>query len=444
MNPVKWFRGKFGRHVQEASRAGQTDVDRVHSIFGLGADWALAEYGEYYATSVPVYTAVNIRGNSMGFVPWKVFKKDRRTGKRVEVRDGDQVHDLLANPNPHFTPFELRRALEINLSLWGRAFLSIERSEAVDDDCPELWPLRPDRLLTVPGLGRHGPYVRGYIYLGANGKEVAYLPEEVEAFYNYNPLRDRTGISPVAPVRLSVDMGKDGLRYNRETFRVGAVPDTVIAVDGVLTDSQVQEFYSRWEARYQGATGQRRPALMSNVREVKPLGFNNRDLEFNRLLTWTLADAGRVWGVPVTMMNDLTNATLANMESQERAFWRNTMFPQARFYEGRWNSSLLPKLGFRGYELEHDFSVVSVLGVAEDTRNTRDQIFLQNDVVTINEVRRDHGMDDVSWGNRPLSQTVQPSDAGGAPVRNPQEFRISDYENGHGLSEELATLLADG
>lgn len=444
MSIVGWLKARnpYGRVAAEASRAGQSDVDRLHQQQGIGADWALPEYGDYYATTVPVYTAVNIRGNSMGLLDWRVFRK-QRGGARAEMAEGDPLFDLLADPNPWFTPFELRRALEINISLWGRAFLSIEPSETGEG--VDLWPLRPDRLLVVPGTGATGPYVQGYIYRGRTGKTVAYLPEEVEAFYNFNPLRDRTGMSPVAPVRLSVDMGKEGLSYNRETFRTGTVPDFLIMTEGTMTKEEADDFYRRWDERYAGPKGNRRPALLSNGRDVKALGFSNREMEFRSMLTWSLGDAGRVWGVPVTMMNDLEEATLANMELMERSFWRNTMQPQAKFYEQRWNKSLLPKLGFTGYEIEHDFSVVSVLGTPEEMRLRRESEHLDRGVMTINEVRRLRGQDDVTWGNEPgWTKPVAPELVG---TRRPGERQgagdsAGGMSNGR-LSEELADLLSE-
>jgi HK97 family phage portal protein len=224
---------------------------------------------------------------------------------------------------------------------------------------------------------------------------VNYLPEEVEFFPKLNPLDSRSGLSPIAPLRLSADMNHDALRYNRNTFRNGAIPDYLMIGEQDLTETQVQQFYDRWEKRFTGPDNAHRPAIASAIKDVKHLAFSNRDLEYLDSLKWSLADASRVFGVPLTMMSDLQFATLANMEALEIQYWRNTVLPQAKRIEDRVNRSFLRKLGLAGYQMHFDTSTVTVIQENEDVRIKRDSEYLDRGVVTINELRRERGMEDV-------------------------------------------------
>lgn len=406
LNPRSASGGQWAT-LTAAARAAQADVLAHQATQGLGSDWAPTSYGDYYTRSVPVYAAIRIRAEALVRVPWQAFRL-RPDGSRDRLPATHPLQEMLDRPNPWMSGAELRRATETYLCLWGRAFWAIEPSEdnpSLRGKDLEIWPLRPDRVDVLPGQGRRGPYIRGYRYRG-QAREVLYLPEEIEFFRYFNPLQDRTGFSPVAPLRLTADMGWDALRYNRNTFRNGAIPDYILLADQELTDTQAQEFYRRWEDRFQGPDRPHRPAIVSSVRDIRPLAFNQREMEFIEGLRWTVKDVSKVYGVPETMLAELQHATLANMEALERWFWRSTTIPEATMLADRITSSLLPKLGFPDYQVEFDFGGIEALSEGEDQRLKREAEYLDRGVLTINEIRRSRGLEDVPWGNEPRPRPV--------------------------------------
>ena len=197
----------FGAEAETASsRAAATDVFPRHRAYGLGSGWTPTSYADYYAASVPVYAAVTRRAEAMSRTPFAV-ERLLPDGERVPVGPEHEIQRLLDRPNSWMTGAELRFATEVNLNLWGLAYWAIETD---GEGRAELWPVRPDRLVPLPGEGR--TYVKGYVYRGLAG-DAAYLPREIVSFGSYNPLQDRTGLSPIAPLRLSLDMAKDAARY---------------------------------------------------------------------------------------------------------------------------------------------------------------------------------------------------------------------------------------
>ena len=76
----------------------------------------------------------------------------------------------------------------------------------------------------LPDRKRH---IRGFVYQGQSGP-VPYTPDEIIWLRYFNPLEEYAGLSPLAPARLSVDMGIDGLRFNRNFLRNSAQPDFVL------------------------------------------------------------------------------------------------------------------------------------------------------------------------------------------------------------------------
>ena len=289
-----------GAPAAKANRASLVDrmpVEERMPADGVGigvsagaSGWARPEYGRYLATSPSVYAAVKLRADAVTRAPLLAYRNgdsgnagNRSSGRRLRTRveSSHPLCRLLERVNPWYTRGDLWRATETYLCLWGAAFWAIERG---DDGAPELWPLRPDRMAVIPDRRQ---YVRGFVYQGRAGL-AAYSPDEIVWLRYFNPMDELAGLSPLAPARLSADMGQEGLRFNRNLLRNSARPDFLLLTNQELNDTELEEFYARWESRYQGAANARRPAVASAVRDVKTLGLSHRDLDF-------IQGCGGVW-----------------------------------------------------------------------------------------------------------------------------------------------------
>ena len=388
--------GMLTSGVGKSNRASTVDVDRYKEVAGTGQDWARSAYGEYYATSVPIYSAIKVRSDALAR-PQVLVLRDGEP-----VADEHPVQRLMDRANRWYSRGDLWRATEIYLGLWGSAFWALERDQG---GRWEIWPLRPDRVRILPDREQ---YIKGYVYMGINGP-VAYTSEEMVWIRYFNPLDEYAGLSPVAPLRLSADMGMDALRFNRNFFRNSALPDVIFTTEESMSEDEVEEFYQRWEKRYKGPANAHRPAIASFIKDIKTLGFNHREMEFVRGLRWSLEDVSRVYGVPLPLLSDYQQATFANINAAERLFWRNTMIPEMKLLEAHLNEKLLPILGYSELRLKFDLSELEALRESENSRVEREAILLDRGVLTINEVRRLRNLPDVPWGDEPFLESVQRS-----------------------------------
>ena len=396
-----------GIALGKGSRAASVDVDRFMELEGAGQGWTRHEYGRYYATSVPVYSAIKVRSEALARPLLVAYGAENGAGgarqpgpragtSRIPVGATHPVQRLLDRVNPWYTRGQLWRATETYLSLWGSAFWALERDDAAGW---QLWPLRPDRVRVLPDREK---YVRGFVYMGALGP-VAYTAGEMVWIRYFNPLEEHAGLSPMAPLRLSVDMGTDATRFNRNFFKNSAQPDLIFTTEETMTDDEVDDFYRRWENRYRGPGNAHRPAIANFIKDIKTLGMSHREMEFIQGLRWSLEDVSRTYGVPMPLLSDFQRATFSNVNAAERFFWRNTMVPEMVLLEEQLNQKLLPLLGYADLRLEFDLSSVEALREDETARVDRDVKLLDRGVLTINEVRRRHNLPDVPWGDVPRS-----------------------------------------
>ena len=416
----------------KSNRAAASDLDLFKETSGIGQDWARTVYGGYYASSVSIHSAIKIRSEALARPPLVVFQPGDldatkgRTGFRgnllpepatppligtyrskgwLPVGETHPVQRLLDKVNRWYSRGELWRASEIYLSLWGSVFWALDRDETGQW---EIWPLRPDRVRVLPDKQK---YVKGYVYFGLTGP-VAYTADEIIWIRYFNPMEEYAGLSPIAPLRLSADMGMDALKFNRNFFRNSAQPDMIFTTEESMSEEEVEDFYQRWEKRYQGPGNAHRPAIASFIKDIKTLGFNQREMEFIQGLCWSLEDVSRVYGVPLPMLSDLQRATFSNINAAERMFWRNTMIPEISFLEEQLNEKLLPRLGYPELKVEFDLGAIEALRENENDRVERDAKLLDRGVLTINEVRRQRNLPDVPWGDAPLSKAPAVTSSG--------------------------------
>ena len=376
---------------QRSNRAAASDIHPFQEVMGGGTGWARPEYGAYYASSVSVYSAIKLRAEAISRPPARLFRPNSQ-GSKTPVEETHPAQQLLNRINHWYTRGDLWRATEIYLNLWGSAFWALDRDE---DGRREIWPLRPDRMSILPDRKRH---IRGFVYQGQNGP-VPYTPEEVIWMRYFNPLEEYAGLSPLAPARLSVDMGNDGLRFNRNFLRNSAQPNFLLLTNDDMTDAEVEDFYNRWEARYQGPGNAHRPAIANFIRDIKTLGLSHKDMDFIGSLRWSLEEVSRAFGVPKPLLSDLERATFANVNAAERIFWRNTIVPELRFLEEQLSRMLMPRLGYPDLTLEFDLTAIEALQEDENRRVQREVQLLDRGVLTINEVRRQRNLPDVAWGD---------------------------------------------
>lgn len=411
---------------QRSNRASAADLLPFQETFGLGEGRARTELGSYYGSSVSVYSAVKLRADAISRPTLQVFRP-APDGSRLPVASSHPVRRLLDFVNPWSSRGELWRATEIYLNLWGAAFWALERDKA---GRREIWPLRPDRVSVIPDRRQ---YVRGFVYQGRTSA-VAYTPDEIVWIRYFNPLEEYAGLSPLAPSRLSVDTGNDGMRFNRSFFRNSAQPDFVLLTHENMTDAEVEDFYSRWESRYQGPGQAHRPAIANFISDIKTLGFSHKDMDFIQGLRWSLEEVSRTYGVPKPLLSDFERATFANVNAAERFFWRNTVVPELKFLEESLTRMLLPKLGYPDLVLEFDLSAIEALQEDENKRVEREAQLLDRGVLTINEVRRQRGLPDVPWGDSWASAPPGTSTANRALDLDLLAMLTEEERNGNGVA----------
>ena len=375
-------------------------ADVLYGALGVGPEWAQPVYGDYFAKSVPVYAAITIRADNVVRAPLIIYR-NLADGSREPVEAEHPLQELLTKVNSFWARGDLWRATSIYLDLWGSCFWLLKKT-GPESAPTEIWPLRPDRVSIIPDPNK---YIAGYEYRH-NRIAQALRPDEVIWFRRFNPLDEYAGLSPIAPARLSIDMGIEALRHNKKVFENGMLWGNVgLTMDnGVMpwSQDQIDEFYDRLKKRFASTENSWKPPILSNLKPMQ-MGFSQRDMEFVASLQWAMGDVIRTFGVPEPMLN-LKDVTFANADAAERIFWRQTMTGLLMFLQEEINEMLVPQFGDDSLSCEFDLSVIGALQEDRDKLEARQREDVKLDIMTINEVREERGMDPVPWGDEPRPQ----------------------------------------
>ena len=378
--------------VERRGYVGRRMFDRVNIPVLSGGDieWASSRYGEYYARSTAVHAAVRVLAEAVSRPPLEVWQR-RNPGAEAEPAGVEHpLERLLKHPNDVWDGGQLLRAVESSLSLWGSAYVVLDRDA---DGIPiAMWPLPPESVRVVGDDDDR--LVRGFIHETPQGR-VAYLPEEMLWYRRFNPMRGLAGFSSMAPARAAVDMGTEALRFNRRFYVHSAMPsDVVVTMDSSPSEYEIERLMEMWDIRLLDPEASHKPMILGDGIDMKRLGSNQSEMEFIAALQWSVEEVSRAFGVPKVFLSEFEDATLANVRTMEQFLWRNTIIPELKMLEDGINHRLTPHFAQFPAELEVRFNLSNVEAVQESQSDRADRLatLVGAGIMNVDEARRELGV----------------------------------------------------
>ncbi|MEM8728406.1 MAG: phage portal protein [Pseudomonadota bacterium] len=289
--------------------------------------------------------------------------------KRYEVHP---VMSLVRRPNPAQGRAELMEALYGQLLLSGNAYV-----EAVsgDDGAPiELHVLRSDRMSVVPGADGW-PTAYEYSVGGKSHRFDVTGQPSICQIKMFHPQDDHYGLSPLQAAAMAVDVHNAASRWSKSLLDNAARPSGALVYKGAegqgqMGDDQFRRLSDEIETFHQGARNAGRPMLLEGGLDWKPMGFSPSDMEFQKTKEAAAREIALAFGVPPMLLGIQGDATYANYQEANRAFYRLTVLPLAT----RVAAALADWLsGFTGelLELKPDLDQVPALAAERDAQWAR-------------------------------------------------------------------------
>lgn len=317
------------------------------------------------------------QGNPIGFRAVRLIA-EAAAALPVLAQDAERRYDvhpvlaLLARPNAGQGRAELLEAIYGFLLLSGNAYVEAVPGAAGP---AELHVLRSDRMALVPGADGW-PVAYDYTVGGRTHRfAVAEGQSPICHIKSFHPTDDHYGLSPLQAAAVAIDVHNSASAWSKALLDNAARPSGAIVYKGAdgqsnLSPDQYDRLVNEIETHHQGARNAGRPMLLEGGLDWKPMGFSPSDMEFHETKLSAAREIAIAFGVPPMLMGIPGDATYANYQEANRAFYRLTVLPLAQ----RVLASLSHWLaGFTGeaLELRPDLDQIPALAVERDQQWAR-------------------------------------------------------------------------
>ena len=244
--------------------------------------------------------------------------------------DTHPVLELIKRPNGAQGRAELMEAVYGHMLLSGNAYL--EAVPGLDKLPGELHVLRSDRMNLVPGADGW-PIAYEYTVSGRTHRfSMANGAAPICHLKSFHPQDDHYGFSPLQAAAVALDVHTSASSWSKSLLDNAARPSGAIIYKGAdgqsqLTSDQYDRLLGEMEAHHQGARNAGRPMLLEGGLDWKPMGFSPSDMEFQKTKEAAAREIAIAFGVPPMLMGIPGDATYANYQEANRAFFRLTVLP---------------------------------------------------------------------------------------------------------------------
>jgi len=240
------------------------------------------------------------------------------------------VLDLITRPNPLQGRAELFEALFGQILLTGDGYV-----EAVGGETGvplELHVLRSDRMSLVPGADG---WPVAYDYTVGAKKHRFNVADGISPICHiksFHPLDDHYGLSPLQATAQALDVHNSASAWSKALLDNAARPSGAIVYkggdgEGTLSADQYDRLLAEMEAYHVGVRNAGRPMLLEGGLDWKPMGLSPSDMEFQETKAAASREIATAFGVPPMLLGILGDATYANYQEANRAFYRLTVLP---------------------------------------------------------------------------------------------------------------------
>lgn len=323
-------------------------------------------------------TRTGFSGNPVGFRSVKLIAEAAAAlplvlQDRTQRFDVHPVLNLVQRPNMAQGRAELLEALFGQLLLSGDAYVEAVAGEG---SLPlELHILRSDRMKVIPGPDG---WPVAFEYSVGSKKHRFDTPGEASPICHiksFHPQDDHYGFSPMQAAAMAVDVHNSASRWSKALLDNAARPSGALVYNssdghGAMADDQYRRLSEEIEANYQGARNAGRPMVLEGGLDWKPMGFSPSDMEFQKTKESAAREIALAFGVPPMLIGIQGDATYANYQEANRAFYRLTVLPLATRVASVL-SDWLSQFSGEELELKPDLDQVPALSAERDAQWAR-------------------------------------------------------------------------
>lgn len=372
----------FGRKAEQkpevrAATVTQSSPDFLE-IFGLQSSASGIVVTTENALGIPaIWAAVNFISGTLAGLPLDLFEvngDDRTKVKNTPL--ARMLHDAV---NDELSSFEWRKGKFQNVLTGGRGLSFIERDPRGNP--VNLWPLNPSWTTVKREAGR-----KFYLYKEPGQPQKRYEAAEIIDI-SFMSKSDGVGhYGPIATNRDVIALGIAATQFGSKFFQNGGVPPFAVTGNFASGSAMNRAGEDLAEATRKAAKEQRQALVLPAGLEIKPLGADAAKSQLVELKQFLIAEYARIYSIPPTFLQDLSNGTFSNTEQQDLHVSKHTIKRWVEAFEQELNLKLFGRDGERKFFVEMNMD--GLLRGDFKTRMEGHAAAIQSGQETPNEARR--------------------------------------------------------
>lgn len=380
-----------------------------------------------------VYASISIISGDVGKLPI-VFQDIDKDGV-TKVNRTYPLNRLMRRPNRYQNRMQFITSCVISYLTTGNAYVYGRRngSDMITEmhvlDPRSAWPYVSDSGEIYYRVGQGNNTLAGIREtVNIPARDICHLRMQFSATY---PL---LGVSPIFAAAASSAMGQRILYNAQQFFANGAQPGGMLTAPGKISEDLAKRLQQDFDQNFSGRrTG--KTAVLGEGLEFKPMMMNATDAQLIEQLRWSVEDVARVFRMPPFMIGDQSKVTYRNSEQLARTYLSGCL---------DFHLSMIVDAFNQFFELSDGtmtmaFDLAYLLRTESDVRYEANGKAINGGWKTVNEVRRDEGMEPMANGDTLLVQGAMRSldvivnapaaSTGGAGGSNPESMDTPQLNN---------------
>lgn len=287
----------------------------------LGSEPRWMDYAAIYRQQPAVATAVDLFARNIAQLGLHVFRRIGETD-RQRLRD-HQLAETLAKPNGWTTTYRLIYSTVADKKIYGESFWAKTQGQNRRDP---LALLRiPPQLVDVKGGLRPAEYeIRLW------PEPITVRPDQIVHFRTHNPDSPIRGLSPLEPLRLTLDEDLTAIEHRRDTWSNAGRQPLIIKrprAAGQLDSDALRRFSEHFTEAMRSPHSLTTPILEDDM-DLITLGFSFEQSQYveGRQLAWE--EVARRYHIPLSIIGIAgAPATFASVKEFHKMLYQDTLGP---------------------------------------------------------------------------------------------------------------------
>ena len=337
--------------------------------------------------SATYYACMDIRCKSLAKLPLKIYKETDK-GK-IKASDFYLYELLKERPNPYMSMHDFLYAVEFQKLEYGNAYIAMVLEKG---KVKELYPLESSKMkIWIDNAGIIGKdNAIWYEYTTEDSRSIKFRHSEIIHLKNFS--KDGIQGTPIKKYLAEVIENEQyGSSFLNNHFKNGLSGGAVLNYTTDLKEESVTKLRERFEQMTSGLKNSGRIMPIPIGFKLEPFKVNLVDSEFFKMQGLTVRHIANAFGVKLFQLNDLERSTYGNVETQNIAYYSDTLQNSLTQIEQEFDYKVLTKDNRRqGYFFK--FNVDSILRSDFKTRMEGYAKAIQNAIYSPAECREKEDM----------------------------------------------------